>query len=342
MGEDTVNQRPTMRDVGRIAGVSQTTVSLVLAGRDKRIRSETRQRILDAVAQLDYRPNRAAQGLRLGRSRIIGFVTEEIAVNGYSGPLISGIDELAWQRQSLLLMVNVTRSPEHLRAAVRDLLDRQVDSIIYASVGTREVHFPDVPSDKPTVMLNAFDSEGRFPAVLPDEWGGGRSAVEHLLGQGHEHIGCIAGRTGAWATRMRECGLRDGLEAAGLDPGSVPVLHGNYHFDSGYELTDQLMRGHHEITALLMGNDQMASGALLALARMGVRVPEDVSVVGYDDEPLASLLVPSLTTVRIPFYEMGHHAAEQVLDNTVASMPERTFLPCPLVPRTSTVPPPGQ
>lgn len=339
---DNAGQRPTMRDVSRLAGVSQTTVSLVLSGRDGRIRGETKQRILDAVAQLDYRPNLAAQSLRLGRSRTIGFITEEIAVNGFSGALISGLHDLARQRDSLLLMVNTTRNPERLRSAVRDLLDRQVDSIVYAPAGTREVDFPDVPSGTPILLVNAFDAAGQIPGILPDERAGGRAAVDHLLDQGHERVAFIAGRPGAWATQQRLLGFRDGLEAAGLDPDASPVLQGNYRFDSGYELTMQLMARDHSITALMMGNDQMASGALLALARLGANVPEDVSVVGYDDEPLASLLKPSLTTVRIPFYEMGHYAAERLLGTGVTALPPHTYLPCPLVARTSSVPPPGQ
>ncbi len=342
MSESAVTGRPTLRDVGRLAGVSQTTASLVLGGRNARIRAQTRQRILDAAAQLDYRPNRAAQGLRLGRSRTIGFVTEGIASTGFSGPLISGTHDLAWQRDSLMLMVNSTQEEGHLLTAVRDLLDRQVDSIIYASVGTREVHFPDVPAGTPTIMLNAFDADDRYPAVLPDERAGGRAAVEHLLALGHERIGFIAGLSDAWATRMRELGFREGLIDAGLDPDAMPVVHGNYHLDSGYELTDRLVRERPDLTALLLGNDQMASGALLALARLGVRVPEDLSVIGYDDEPLAAQLQPHLTTVRIPFYAMGQFTAQHVLDNAVSTMPARTLLPCPLVKRASAAAPTDQ
>ncbi len=334
--------RPTMADVGRAAGVSPTTVSLVLNGRDTKISDATRERVLAAVAELDYRPNRTAQGLRLGTTSTIGFLTDEIAIEPFSGPMIAGIHDLAWEQRSLLLMVNTTRNPSRLRAAVEDLLDRRVDALVFAAMGTRQVEFPDVPPTTPTLLVNAFTADGALPAILPDEIAGGRAAVEHVLALGHRRIAFIAGREAAWATRMRITGFREGLEAAGLDPSRCPIHLGNYRIDSGYEITLKVMRGKHRPTALLMGNDQMAAGAYIALARMGLRIPDDVSVVGYDDEPLAADLSPALTTVRIPFYEMGRIAAQHTLDRTVGTLPSRTYEPCTIIHRSSTNPPPGE
>ncbi|WP_028709658.1 LacI family DNA-binding transcriptional regulator [Propionicicella superfundia] len=343
MAESAGASRPTLLDVGKVVGVSPTTVSLVLSGRDAKISAETRARVLAAVEQLGYRPNRAAQSLRLGQSHTIGFITEDIATHNFSGPLISGIHDTAWERNSLMLMVNTTRNPSRLKNALHDLLDRQVDSVIYASVGTRKVAFPSTPKNVPVLLVNAFTKDDRIPAVLPDEEGGGRAAVEHLLGLGHERIAFLTGRPGAWATKKRIAGFRAALVAADRDPDEATVLTGNYRLDSGYELTYELMsRKGRRPTALIMGNDQMAGGAYLALARLGIRVPEQVSVVGYDDEPLAADIAPSLTTVRLPFYEMGRLAATHALSSTVSSLPARTLLPCPLVQRSSTLPPPGQ
>jgi LacI family transcriptional regulator len=331
-----------MADVGRVAGVSATTVSLVLNGRDARISGTTRDRVLAAVDELGYRPNRTAQGLRLGTTSTIGFLTDEIAVEPFSGAMIAGIHDLAWEQRSLLLMVNTTRNPSRLRAAVDDLLDRRVDGLIFAAMGTRQVDFPDVPGSTPTLLVNAFAAQAALPAILPDETAGGRAAVEHVLALGHRRIAFIAGREGAWATRMRITGFRQGLTAAGLDPDRSPVYLGNYRIDSGYDLTLQAMRGHRPPTALLLGNDQMATGAYIALARLGLRIPDDVSVVGYDDEPLAADLAPALTTVRIPFYEMGRTAARHILERTVGDLPARTWEPCTIVHRGSTDPPPGE
>lgn len=334
--------RPTMADVSRAAGVSPTTVSLILNGRDGKISTATRERVLATVADLDYRPNRAAQSLRLGKTSTIGFLTDEIAIEPFSGPMIAAIHDLAWEQRSLLLMVNTTRNASRLRAAVEDLLDRQVDALIFAAMGTRQVDFPDLARRIPTLLVNAFTPDGRLPAILPDELAGGRAAVEHVLAMGHRRITFIAGREGAWATRMRIQGFRDGLVAAGLDPDRYPIYLGNYRIDSGYELTMRVMGVKKPPTALLLGNDQMATGAYLALARMGLRIPDDVSVVGYDDEPIAADLAPALTTVRIPFYEMGRIAAQHTLAGTIAELPPRTFEPCTIIHRSSTNPPPGE
>jgi LacI family transcriptional regulator len=342
MSDEADATRPTMADVGRAAGVSPTTVSLVLNGRDTKISSATRERVLAAVQDLDYRPNRAAQGLRLGTTSTIGFLTDEIAIEPFSGPMIAGIHDLAWERRSLLLMVNTTRNPSRLRAAVDDLLDRRVDGLLFAAMGTRQVDFPPVPPSTPTLLVNAFTADGQLPAILPDEIAGGRAAVEHVLSLGHRRIGFIAGREGAWATKMRIQGFREGLEAAGLDPSRSPIHLGNYRIDSGYEITWKVMREKKPPTALLLGNDQMAAGAYIALARLGLRIPDDVAVVGYDDEPLAADLSPALTTVRIPFYEMGRIAARHTLDRTVGDLPSRTYEPCTIIHRSSTNPPPGE
>jgi LacI family transcriptional regulator len=342
MTQEAALPRPTMADVGRAAGVSPTTVSLVLNGRDTRISEATRERVLAAVHDLGYRPNRTAQGLRLGTTSTIGFLTDEIAIEPFSGPMIAGIHDLAWEQRSLLLMVNTTRNASRLRTAVEDLLDRRVDALIFAAMGTRAVDFPPVPASLPTLLVNAFTPDGRLPAILPDEHAGGRAAVEHVLALGHRRIAFIAGREAAWATGMRIRGFREGLEAAGLDPDRTPVYSGNYRIDSGYELTLRAMRRKKPPTALLLGNDQMATGAYIALARMGLRIPDDVSVVGYDDEPLAADLAPALTTVRIPFYEMGRIAAQHTLERTVGGLPARTYEPCTIIHRSSTNPPPGE
>ncbi len=334
--------RPTMIDVARRAGVSPTTVSLILNGRDAKISGTTRDRVLATVEELGYRPNRAAQGLRLGKTSTIGFLTDEIAVQPFSGPMIAGIHDLIWEQGSMLLMVNTTRNPSRLKAAVEDLLDRQVDALIFAAMGTRQVEFPPIPAHVPALLVNSYAADRKLPSILPDELAGGRAAIEHVLGLGHRQIAFIAGREAAWATKARLRGYREGLAAAGLSLDQNPVYFGNYRIDTGYELTMRAMDVPRRPTALLLGNDQMAAGAYLALARMGLRIPDDVSVVGYDDEPLAADLAPALTTVRIPFYEMGRIAAQHTLSRTIDELGERSYEPCTIVHRSSTNPPPGE
>lgn len=330
-----------MADVGRHAGVSITTVSLVLNGQDTRISEATRARVMAAVEELGYRPNKAAKSLRLGQTRTIGFITDEIVTQPFSGSIAAGLHDVAWEQQSLMVAVNATINSHRLRTAVEDLVDRQVDALVFAAMGSREVDFPDIPAGTSILLVNAIDRQRRFPSIMPNEREGGRAAIEHVLGLGHERFVYLAGRQNAWATKQRVKGYHEGLAIANLDPDENPVMYGDYRIGSGFDLAQRALQLRPRPTALLCGNDQMAIGAYIALGRAGMRIPEEISIIGYDDEPIASDLSPSLSTVRIPFYEMGRLAATHALAGTTAQLGQ-TMLACPIVPRASTNRPPGQ
>jgi len=330
-----------MADVGRLAGVSATTVSFVINARPGEvIRPETRQRVLAAVHELGYRPNRAAQGLRTRRTSTIGFITDEVAVESFVGQIITGAHDVAWHNGSVLLVINTMRSRAVTRVALDNLVDRQVDSIIFAAAGTRLVTLPPGAGRAPTILVNCFTANGSLPCVLPDEVGGGRIAARILIDAGHTRTAYLTGVPGAWATRARLRGYREELRSAGLDAGDQIVLGGNYQADSGYELTLDLLAKRHRPTAILCGNDRMALGALMALREKGVDVPGEMSLVGYDDQDaLVSRISPAITNVRLPFYEMGRWAAERMFGLGVAGLPPRTYLPCIPVLRESVAPP---
>jgi LacI family transcriptional regulator len=343
----TVNggPRPTAADVGRLAGVSPTTVSFVLNNRqDQAISQATRQRVLDAVQELGYRPNRAAQGLRTKRTATIGYVTDEAAVDPFAGGAISGAHDCARRHHSMLLVVHTNRDPRIRRAAIEDLLDRQVDAILFAVVGTRRVTLPEIIVKVPAVLVNCFTVRSSLasslPTVLPDEEGAGYSAARVLLDAGHREIALLLGYAGAWATRTRLRGIRRALTEAGVDLSDIPIRHGNYRADSGYELTGQVLATGRRPTALLCGNDRMAFGAYLALGEAGLRIPRDMSVVSFDDQDqLAADIKPALTTVRLPYYEMGSWAAEQLFPRGTPSQLGPVHLPCPVVLRDSVAAP---
>lgn len=329
--------RPTIADVARVAAVSATTVSLVLSGKAERISDHTRTRVLRAAETLGYRPNRTAQRLRGGRSGTLGLVTDHIATQPFSGPILAGVNDAAWECRQRVHLINTTLDAERLAAGVEDLLREHVDAIVFAAMGTREVQPPERMYRVPTVFLNAFPAGHEAPVFLPDERSGGRAAARHLIDLGHTRIAMLAGDPTAWATGLRVAAFRDALRQAGRDAEAAVVRYGNYRLDTGYALANEVMAVAEPPTALLCGNDQMATGAFLALARLGLRVPDDVSIVGYDDEPTAAMLVPPLTTVRLPFYEMGRLGAEAILSG--APEPSTTWLECPLVERASTAPP---
>lgn len=327
-------------DVARLAGVSPATVSFVLnqtAGQT--ISDETRQRVLQAVAELDYRPNRAAQGLRQGRSATIGFVSHDVDFGEFAASAIKGAHEASIRQGNLLLLVNTGGSNHQAEHLIVELLDRQVDALIFAAVGTRRVALPEAARRVPTILLNCFAPDDPAPAIMPDEERGGREATNALLELGHRDIAYLTGKPSQWATKARLRGFRGALRGAGLDPRDQAVLSGNYHADSGYELVRTLLRNNRLPTAIMCGNDRMAVGAILGLLEAGIRVPEDVSVMGYDDQfQLAAEIRPALSTVRLPYPAMGRLAAEQLAAGSPARN-GRTLVHCPIVMRDSTAGP---
>ncbi len=210
-------RRPTMADVGRLAGVSATTVSFVINARPGEvIRPATRLRVLAAVEELGYRPNRAAQGLRTRSTGSIGFITDEVAVESFAGQIITGAHDVAWRNGSVLLVINTMRSRAVTRAALDNLMDRQVDSIIFAAAGTRRVTLPPTVGRAPTILVNCFTANGSLPSVLPDEVTGGRSAARILIDAGHTNIAYLTGVPG---------GLGDAGAAARLPRGAAARRH---------------------------------------------------------------------------------------------------------------------
>lgn len=325
-----------------MAGVSPATVSFVLnqtAGQT--ISDETRQRVLQAVAELDYRPNRAAQGFRQGRTATIGYVSHDADFGEFAASAIKGAHEASARHGNLLLLVNTGGSNSQAARLVTDLLDRQVDALIFAAVGTRSVMLPAAALRVPTVLLNCFAPHDPVPAILPDEVRGGREATQALLDLGHRDIAYLTGKPSQWATKARLRGFGEALRGAGLDPRDQPVLSGNFHADSGYELVRTLLRRNPRPTAIMCGNDRMAVGALMGLLESGIRVPEDMSVMGYDDQfQLAAEIRPALSTVILPYGAMGRLAAEQLAAGASTTDRARTLVHCPVVMRHSTAPPP--
>jgi LacI family transcriptional regulator len=294
--------------------------------------------VLQAVAELDYRPNRAAQGLSQGRSATIGFVSHDVDFGEFAASAIKGAHEACIRQGNLLLLVNTGGSNAQASRLISELLDRQADALIFAAVGTRSVTLPEAAGRVPTVLVNCFVAHDPVPAILPDEVRGGREATQALLDLGHRDIAYLTGKPSQWATKARLRGFGEALRTAGLIPADHTVLSGNYHADSGYELVRALLRQRRRPpTAIMCGNDRMAVGALLALLEAGLQVPQDVSVMGYDDQfQLAAEVRPALSTVRLPYDVMGRLAAEQLAAGGPASAAGRMLVHCPVVMRDST------
>jgi DNA-binding LacI/PurR family transcriptional regulator len=290
-----------MADVAKLAGVSHQTVSRVLNG-SANVKAETRERVEAAMRHLDYRPNPVARALVTGRSRTLGVVSFDTTLYGPASTLV-GIERAAHERG--YFTSNVSLESLH-RTSVLNAVDRLrthgVDGILVIApqeaAAEAVLHLPE---DLPVVVVEAGPDEA-VPVVAVDQLAGAVSATRHLLELGHRTVWHIAG-PGDWLeAQLRLEGWRTTLEEAGADV--PPHLVGDWSARSGYELGQRLLTVG-GITAVFVANDQMALGMLRALSEAGLRVPADISVVGFDDIPEAPYFTPPLTTVRQDFAAVG-------------------------------------
>lgn len=338
-GSATRAKRPSTYDVARLAGVSRTTVSFVVNDRpNANIPDETRERVWAAVAELNWRPNAIARGLSSQRSHTIGFLSDEIATTPAAGQMIRGAQDAAWSARLMLLVIDTGRNAELEQAAMELLLERQVESIIYATMYHRPVQLPAGLGEVPVVLLDCFTPDGSVASVVPDEVQGGRAAVESLLALGHRRIGFINNSDPIPASSGRLQGYQQALAAAEVpfEPALVrpapPTARG------AYEATLALMAQPHPPTALFCASDVMALGAYNALHTLQLRIPDDVAVVGFDNQELvAAHLDPGLSTMALPHYAMGQWAVQYLLDERpLDAPPTQQRLPCQYIARGST------
>ncbi len=330
-------RRPTMVDVANEARVSQTTVSLVLNHADgARLSAQTRERVIKAAAKLGYQPGRRGDA-PLSRASTIGFICDEISTDPWTSIGFDGVREKAWER-GLTVTVAVTRGDVDMEAAALEQLASQpLFGLIFATVNTRLVHLPATLPQTPTVLLNCHVANRALPSVVPSEVAGGHAATNFLLQAGHRRIGYINGEPSMEASQQRLRGYRRALSSADLpfDPGLV--RNGNWQPISGYEGARALMLLPSRPTAIFCANDLMALGCYEALGELGMRIPDDVAVMGYDDREIARHLHPPLTTVLLPHFEMGTIAAELLFDMAarLAARFDQIKVECPIVERKS-------
>lgn len=330
----------TMKDVARLAGVSQSTVSFVINNAETpNIPEETRQRVLAAIAELEYRPNAMAQGLRMKRSGIFGFVTDVIAITPYAGKIIEGAQDVAWENGKILMLVNTKANPEIENTAIDSLLTRRVEGIIYATMYHHPVILPAALRDIPIVLLNCFVEDHQLPSVVPDEFNGGFTATKHLLKKGYRRIGHIIDCHETPASIGRFEGYKAALAEFGMsfDPS---LVCSDFNTQQGaYRCTKHLLQMANPPDAIFCFTDRMAMGAYDAIRKLNLRIPQDVAVVGFDNQELiAADLYPSLTTMELPHYQMGVWAVQKlvkILSGAEQGTPEQYKIECPLIERAS-------
>ena len=329
-----------MKDVARLAGVSHITVSRVLNDVPL-VRPETRERVLSAMTELGYRPNLAARALVTRRSHTLGVIVTKTTLFGPASTLL-GVEQAARDRGYYLSIVSVVDvTPEELLGALDQLTKQGVEGLVVMTPRRGAVEALDaVPHELPMVTVEGGAAD--TPAVLVDQAGGAEALMRHLIDQGHRCVVHVAGPADWLEAEARIDGWRAACRAGGL-PTPRPV-RGDWSPRSGYRAGRRLLDRVGEATAVFAANDQMALGVLRAFAEAGVRVPDDVSVAGFDDIPEAEFLHPPLTTVRQDFAAVGRRCVELLTaaleqDRPTAS-PERVVVPARLVVRSSTGPPP--
>ncbi|WP_418907985.1 LacI family DNA-binding transcriptional regulator [Glutamicibacter endophyticus] len=341
--------RPTARDVAQRAGVSRSAVSMVMNGTAAgNVSAAAQKRIREAARALDYRPDPLGVSLRQQRTGIIGIVTDEIASSPFAGKLISGVNSAAADRGYLSIISDIGQTafagPGTVREehAIRQLIRRRVDALILATNGLRTLRVPKPLLTLPAAMANCRDAEGLLAAFIADEREGAQRATEHLTALGHRRILFIGGGDDEDAIPARLAGYHAAMTTAGLEP--LPRVAAGWEINDGFTAAQVVLTGTERPTAVFAANDRVATGVLLAAGGLGLLVPQDLSILGFDDQPhLAEATVPGLSTMGLPHFEMGRQAAEHVL-NLLDGQESKTngaMIHCHLTLRDSTGPAPA-
>jgi LacI family transcriptional regulator len=306
-----VKKRVTIDDIARAAQVSKSTVSRVLNDTTP-VAAEKERAVLAAVAALDYKPNIFARGLAGGLSMTVGVLTHHVGSPFYDAIMSGIISELSGSRYSPIF-ADGRWQKEIEERALQTLLGRHVDGVIIVG-GTLPAERLLLLREQVPVVIAARQIPGLAERCLHvDNEQAAHRATQYLIEAGHRRIAHIAGPAEHEDALRRRAGYERALSEAQIPFNAALVVHGNFRRQSGILAVEALLTRGESFTAIFCGNDQMAFGARLALYRRGIRVPEDVSLVGFDDQPVSAFMTPPLTTVRQPALEIGHAAAQAML-----------------------------
>ncbi len=333
-------KRVTMADVARKAGVSTATVSLALSSTSSRIPEATAKKVRAAARELGYLPDVTARTLRTGNSQLIGFISDEVTVTRFASAMVRGILDGAERAGYDVIMTETGHDTARFEKAIRVLEARGVDGIIIGMMASRRVQIPKLSRSLPVVIVNGV-AEGHH-SVLPDEYKAGTVAVLVLVSNGHRRIALIGRhplpRDDSFTVNIpvRLAAIDDAMSEAGLEF-VYEVQSEVWEPETGYNGTLEILDNCEDVSAILAANERLATGVYQALNDRNLKVPDDVSVMSFDDEDLAQIVRPPLTTMRLPYREMGEDAVTELInlvqDKKVEVSP--TLLTLPLIRRTS-------
>jgi DNA-binding LacI/PurR family transcriptional regulator len=304
----------SLQEVARRAKVSIATVSRVLNKSDKVV-PETRATVEKALRELGYRPSRVARRLRMkdGRAHLVGLIIPDIQ-NPFYAEIARGVEDAAYAAEYALLLCNSDENPDKEQFYLDVMRSESVDGIVLPPFEETDTAVADIiKTGMPVVCVDRSLSKVKTDLVEVDNYRGAFEAVAHLVEKGHQSIGLIAGRIQVSTSRERRRGYLDALAEAGITPRKDLMREGDFRQESGRVLATELLGLRKPPTALFALNNLMTVGALNAVHQLGLRVPQDVAVVGFDDLPWAEALDPPLTVVRQPAYEVGKQAMELLL-----------------------------
>jgi len=301
-----------LEDIAKETGFSISTVSRVLSNSNYRVSEPIREKVLHVAATMGYEPNIAARSLRTDRTNTIGIIVDDL-LSPFTPPIVRGIQDYLNENGFLSLIVNSDWDPDQEQAAIKTLLSRPVDGIIFVEYSHQTTSDVLERSHKPHVFVHRLFGSPIKNSVVPDDYYGARLATEHLINLGHQRIGYINGPENWHTCRARLSGYQDTLASHGLPFDASLVQPGDWEIESGYAAANNLLRHDRQPTAIFAANDAMALGAIYAIQDAGLNVPEDVAIVGYDNRNFTKTVRPRITTVNMPVIEMGGVAAELLL-----------------------------
>lgn len=331
-------KRVTLADVAARAGVSTASASLVLNNRPgTRLSAASAARIRAAAEELSYRPNLTARSLRLGSTRTVAFLSADVTTTRFASAMILGLLQEADARDHTVLISEIGHDKTRTERALLAMLDRQPAALLLGFMQARRIHVPPMPPDVPVIMVNGASDE-LHPSVLPADHDGGRQIAEVLADAGHTDIAVIGYNPHLdpdWGVTVtigqRFAGIDEVIAERGLRVTGYRARR--WEPDVGFEGMNELLDSGAHFTGLICLNDRLAFGAYQALQLRGLRIPEDVSVVSFDDDVIAAHLRPALTTALLPYEEMGRRAMEMALSESTD--PEHVLVPMPLQLRDS-------
>ncbi len=337
MSQKISSSRITIRDVAQLADVSPATVSKVINGVPY-VSESARQRVLEAIGKLNYRPNTIARSLRKSHTVTIGLITDDLE-GVFTMAMMRSIEEAASACGFSVFLCNSYGEMSRERAHLEVLLAKQVSGIILMSgYKVRERGAPAMDlGGVPVVYLYQYTWDVPVPCVIPDDEGGGNLGTKHLIDLGRRRIALINGPMHFEASQLRLLGYQQALKNAGLPFDPALVRTGKWNEQSGYELAHELLTLPTPPDAIFCASDSLAAGALDALHELQIHVPKDISVVGFDNRYFSGYQRPPLSSVALPLYEMGLLAGE-ILLNAIQGAPVNVKIhrvPCTLVKRKS-------